>query len=231
MVVNKRYFWIFFFWNYFVIIILFQLVPPERDVFYRERDEGTYGTSTFFISYMISEVPFEFLSIILYSLITYAVIGLKVTWQAYLLYVACLFCLTFSGESLGIILCSLLRSVGLANTLATIILSIGLLASGSFVPVNELPVVLQYIDYTLITTYCTQILCINEFVGETYSCPKDQALPDGSCPYNTGDDVLDAMGIDPDILWPCFGIAIGLTISYRVLAYLILYLKPVRSLV
>lgn len=35
------------------------LVPGERNVFYRERTDGLYGTVTFLLSYMSIEVPFD----------------------------------------------------------------------------------------------------------------------------------------------------------------------------
>ena len=103
-----------------ILIILFQ-DPTQRDIFYRERDEGTYGTSAFFISYFLAEFPFEVLAVLIFALIDYAIIVLRVTWQAFLIYTFTLFNLTFSGESLGLILCSLFEGVGLANTLATFI--------------------------------------------------------------------------------------------------------------
>ena len=204
--------------------------PSDRDVFYRERNEGTYGTVSFFISYLIAEVPFEFASIIVYSLITSAVIGLKTTIQAYLIYVIGLFCLTFSGESLGMILCSLFQGVGLANTVASIILSVGLLASGSFVPIQELPGIVRFFDYAFITTYLNQVFCANQFVGAAFVCPGEQALPDGSCPYSTGEQVLDSMGVNPDLLWPCLALSIAFALFYRFLALIILRFKPVDAI-
>ena len=180
---------------------------------------------------MISEIPFEFASVVVYAIITFGVIGLKLTWASYWTFVATIFCLTFSGESLGIILCSLFKGVGLANTISTVILSIGLLASGFFIPLSQMPLFVQYLDYTLITTYCTPVLCINEFLGENYTCTTDQSLPDGSCPYSTGEDVLDSMDINPDILWQAFGILLGLTVGYRIIAYIVLHFKPVKALV
>lgn len=127
-------------------------------------------------------------------------------------------------------MCSLFGGVGIANTLSTIILSIGLLASGFFIPVSQLPIILQYIDYTLITTFITPVLAINQFnTNLEYICPGDQALPDGSCPLSTGEDVLNVMDINPDTFWPYFSIALVLAVFYRFLSYLVLRFKHVKA--
>jgi hypothetical protein len=34
-------------------------VPGERNVFYRERIDGLYGTTTFMLSYMSIEIPLD----------------------------------------------------------------------------------------------------------------------------------------------------------------------------
>jgi len=201
----------------------------ERDVFYRERSEGAYGTSAFFTSYMLAEVPFEFASVLGYTLLTYAVIGLKMTWTAYFVYLSTIFCLTFSGESLGIMLCSIFSNVGLSNTVATILTAVGLVACGSFIPISSMSWPIQLMDTVLVTTYLNQVLYGSQLTGATYVCPGDQALPDGSCPLSTGEEVLESMGVNPDYLWPCFGTAVALTISYRVIAYIFLRFKPVAA--
>ena len=35
------------------------VVPGERNVFYRERIDGLYGTTTFMLSYMSIEIPLD----------------------------------------------------------------------------------------------------------------------------------------------------------------------------
>jgi len=41
------------------IYLIHHAVPVERDVFYRERIDGLYGTMTFLLSYMSVELPFD----------------------------------------------------------------------------------------------------------------------------------------------------------------------------
>ena len=226
------------------------LFPPERNTFYRERQDGLYSTGAFLTSYMMAEIPIDFLSCLAYAILTYAIIGLKMTYEAFFIYLLVLFCVLFSGESFGIMLCSAFYDIGVANSLAAIIFSLFMLMSGFFRPINSLPVVLRWIDYSMITSYATSILAINEFEGETFTCDNNNnndlnhepvtfnetfvsvnQNSNPNCRFTTGDQVLNALGINPDDFWWFVGGLIALTFLYRLLAYLILRFRRVHSIV
>jgi ABC-type multidrug transport system permease subunit len=72
-------------------------VPIERNIFYRERSDGLYPTFAFFISYMSVEVPFDLITSLLFSIITYVVIGLNPLYSRFLIYWNVIFLIVFSG--------------------------------------------------------------------------------------------------------------------------------------
>lgn len=202
------------------------LFPTERNSFYRERQDKLYSTAAFVISYLLAEIPIAMVSVLIYSVLTYAVIGLKTEFSAFLIFYTALFFILFAGESFGIMLCAAFYDIGVANSLAAVIFSLFMLMSGFFRPISGIPAVLRYFDYLMITAYATQVLAINEFEGATYTCPENT-----TCRYQTGEDVLQSLDIDPNNFWFCFAAIILLAFLYRFIGYLILRFKRISSFV
>jgi len=203
-------------------------VPVERNLFYRERSDGLYSTAAFCVSYMAIEVPFDLLTSLMYSIVTYVVIGLNPIFARFFVYWLVIFLLVFSGESVGLFLCSIFFDIGLANTIAMVFLSLCLLMAGFFRSISTLPLVLRYLNYGLITAPISQVLVINEFYGESgFTCPGSQALPNGQCPYSTGQQVIDALNFNVDTFWYAVGLACALAAFYRLVAFVLLAFKPI----
>ena len=90
------------------------IYPNEKDVFYRENDDGTYGVEAFLATYATLEVPFEIASSFLFAVLTDLAAGLPRTSQMFFACFFNCFCIVSCGESLGIMVSSpyltLLRS-------------------------------------------------------------------------------------------------------------------------
>ena len=80
--------------------------PNERDVFYRENDDGTYGVEAFFTQYITLEVPFEIVTSLIFAVFTDLAAGLPRTPQMFFVNFFNCFCIVSCGESLGIMVCS-----------------------------------------------------------------------------------------------------------------------------
>jgi len=210
-------------------LIAISLFPVERDVFYRERIDGLYGTMTFLLSYMSVELPFDLVSLTGACSFTYFVIGLNINdaWRFFVFYGVCLSAL-FTGETMGMLLCSLFGNVGIANMLSATLFSLLLLMCGFFRSQSTLPYPLRYLNYVFITKYCGEVLAINQFQGLSISCPASQSI-NGTCTYTNGDEVITSLGFHEDHLWPYFGVMLFLAVLYRFIVFLTLKLKPVRG--
>lgn len=204
------------------------MFPGERNVFYRERIDGLYGTTTFMLSYMSIEIPLDLISVAGCSCLTYFVIGLSLedAWRFFVFYGVALAFL-FTGETVGLFLCSLFYDVGIANMLSAVMFSLFLLMSGYFRGASSLPYPLRYANYGLITYYGAEVLAVNEFHELDLDCEPSQAV-NGTCTYANGDAVIDSLNFDVDRLWPYFGAIWALTIIYRFVAFMTLKLKPVK---
>lgn len=76
--------------------------PVEKDVFYRENDDGTYGVEAFFLQYLTLEVPFEIGSSLMFAVLVCLAGGLPRTVQMFFVCFFNCFCIVSCGESLGI---------------------------------------------------------------------------------------------------------------------------------
>jgi hypothetical protein len=76
--------------------------PNEKDVFYRENDDGTYGVEAFFAQYLTLEVPLEVISSFIFAVFTDLAVGLPRTPLMFFICFFNCFCIVSCGESLGI---------------------------------------------------------------------------------------------------------------------------------
>jgi hypothetical protein len=76
--------------------------PNEKDVFYRENDDGTYGVEAFLAQYSTLEVPFEIGTSFLFAILVDLAAGLPRNTQMFFACFFNCFCIVSCGESLGI---------------------------------------------------------------------------------------------------------------------------------
>lgn len=76
--------------------------PNEKDVFYRENDDGTYGVEAFLAQYITLEVPFEVFTCLIFAILVDLAGGLERTPQVFFICFFNVFCIVSCGESLGI---------------------------------------------------------------------------------------------------------------------------------
>ncbi|EGC36592.1 hypothetical protein DICPUDRAFT_5674, partial [Dictyostelium purpureum] len=147
------------------------LFPTERNLFYRERNDGLYSTFSFFFSYMTLEIPFNIFGSLGFSCITYFVLGLKLEADSFFIFFLVVFLLTFCGESVGLFVCSMFYNINLATTIANISLCLFSILSGFFRPTAQMPSILRYFNYALPTKWASEVYSANELRGRTFSCP------------------------------------------------------------
>jgi len=78
------------------------IYPNERDVFYRENDDGTYSAEAFFAQYITLEVPLEIISALVFAILTDLAAGLPRNPQMFFACFFNCFCIVSCGESIGI---------------------------------------------------------------------------------------------------------------------------------
>ncbi|KAJ5174837.1 ABC-2 type transporter [Penicillium canariense] len=197
--------------------------PNERDVFYREEADNCYSAETFILSYTTIELPFEVASALVFGVLAAFADNLKRSVKMFLISAFNCFCIISCGESVGIMFCTLFSHVGFAVNITSVLLSISTILGGVMsLNVND---VLQGLNHLSPIKYSIANLAPYSMHGQTFSCSPSQQLADGSCPINTGEQVLALYNLDKD--GPLNVMALGIcTIIYRLVAYA--FLKAMR---
>ncbi|KAF7876360.1 hypothetical protein EAF04_001453 [Stromatinia cepivora] len=193
--------------------------PNEKDVFYRENDDGIYSVEAFFAQYTTLEIPFEIVTSLLFAILTDLAAGLPRNAQVFFVCFFNCFCIVNCGESLGIMFNTLFSHTGFAVNLTSVFLSIAQVMSGIF-SIN-MPGFLQGVNYLSPIRYMIRNLAPYTLRSIKFTCTDSQRMPNGDCPISTGVEALELYNLNTDPLWNI--VALGIcTLIYRVLAYALL---------
>ncbi|KAE8444650.1 hypothetical protein EG329_014398 [Mollisiaceae sp. DMI_Dod_QoI] len=195
------------------------IYPSERDVFYREHDDSVYGVTAFFLSYLTLEVPFELITSVIFAILVDLGGGLPRTAQMFWVCFFNCFCIVSGGESLGIMFNTLSPHTGFAVNLTSVFLSIAQFMSG--VMSIDMPSFLQGVNYISPLRYAIRNLAPYSLRGIVFHCTDSQRLPNGECPIQNGEQVLDLydLNTNPGLNILALGIC---TLIYRLVAYALL---------
>lgn len=193
--------------------------PNERDVFYREDDDGLYGVEAFLASYTIMEVPVDIISCHVLGVLGVLVVGLPRTVTMYFVCVFSCFGIVSCGESLGIMFNTLFAHTGLAVNIMGVFLSIAQAMAG-ILSIN-MPSLFKAINWLSPIRYATNAVAPYSLQGVKFTCSEEQRLPDRSCPISTGEEVLKLYRFDEEPAVNVAALAVCVVV-YRVLAYTLL---------
>lgn len=190
--------------------------PGERDVFYREDDDGVYGVDSFLVSYTILEVPFEILSCLIFGLLIDLGVGLPRTAAMFFVCFFSCFGIISCGESLGIMFNTLFGHTGFAVNIMGVFLSVANGMAG--VLSIDMPAAFKAVNYLSPIRYATRAVAPYSLRGIKFTCTEAQLLPNGSCPIETGEEVLKLyrFDVDPVVNVACLAACV---VVYRVLAW------------
>lgn len=200
------------------------IYPSERDLFYQEDDDGIYSSEAFLASYMLIEVPFELFCSLVCSMLFITAVGLPQTGMVYFGCVFSCFGLVSCGESMGMVFNTFFEHTGFAFSLMSIVMSVAIALSG--VLAIDMPKLFQAFNYLAPTRYTTRAVAYYLFSGLELTCTDQQRLIGGSCPINTGEDVLKFYNFDESPAVSLGALAVCI-VAYRVLAWG--FLKAART--
>ncbi|KAM5345876.1 hypothetical protein ACJ41O_011737 [Fusarium nematophilum] len=192
------------------------IYPSERDVFYREDDDGVYSVEAFLASYTVLEVPFEVLSCLVFGVLGAIAVGLPRTVTMYFVCVFSCFGIVSCGESLGIMFNTLFGHTGFAVNVMGIFLSVANSMAG--VLSIDMPELFKAFNYLSPIRYATRAVAPYSLRGVEFTCTDAQRLADGRCPIETGQDVLELYKFDVDPVVNVGMLAVCVVV-YRVLAW------------
>lgn len=201
------------------------IYPAEREVFYREDDDGVYGVEAFLAAYTILEVPFEIISCLLFGVLANFAVGFPRTAEIYFVFVFCAFAIVNCGESLGIMFNTLFNHTGFAVNVISVLLSVAQTTAG--IMSIDMPELFKAFNYLSPLKYATAALSHYSLTGVQFTCDDTQKLPTGDCIIATGGQVLDLYKLNVNGVVNIAVLA-GVVVIYRLVAWALLRLARTR---
>ena len=88
----------------------------------------------------------------------------------------------------------------------------------------EMPAFFKGINYISPSKYAVATVSIKTFTDFEFTCTDAQRLPDGHCAIQTGQQVLDMLNYRTSLA-SSLGALVGVTVVYRLIAYVVLRLS------
>ena len=87
-----------------------------------------------------------------------------------------------------------------------------------------MPAFFKGVNYISPGKYAIAAMSIQAFTGFKFTCADTQRLPDGSCPIQTGQQVLDLFHYHTSLALNLAAL-VAVTVGYRLIAYMVLRLS------
>jgi ABC-type multidrug transport system ATPase subunit len=177
-------------------------LPFDRPVILREYANGLYSITACVLSRLSLEIPIIFVQNV--YLVTLVYFLEKFSGQ-FMLLVLGLFLLGSAITTMALSFGSSFKDVEKAVELSFILFVPQILFSGFFVAIDQIPKVLQWVQWVCAIKYAVNIAYIAEFKGMT-----------------DYEQVFDSTSIDEDLLWMYVGILAAMTVGFTILSILLL---------
>ena len=199
--------------------------PDEKAVFYREHDDDAYPISAFFLQYTIAEIPFEVITGLVFAVLTVFAAGLPRTLSLFFIVAFNCFAIVNCGESVGIMFNTLFDHTGFAVNVTSSILSIATIMGG--VMSLNIPAFLQAWNHLSPIKWSIGNLAPYTLRSFRFHCTDAQRLSDGTCPIDTGEQVLKLYNLDKDARLNLIVLVI-VVVAYRLSAFALLVVRRTK---
>ncbi|XP_060043771.1 broad substrate specificity ATP-binding cassette transporter ABCG2 isoform X1 [Erinaceus europaeus] len=207
-----------------------ELFVVEKKLFIHEYISGYYRVSSYFFGKLLSDLlPMRMLPSIIFTCITYFLLGLKPVVTSFFIMMFTLMMVAYTASSMSLAIAAGQSVVSIATLLMTISFVFMMIFSGLLVNLRTVVPWLSWIQYFSIPRYGYAALQHNEFLGLNF-CPGLNFTTNDTCSYAicTGEEFLANQGIDtsPWGLWQNHVALACMIIIFLTIAYLkLLFLK------
>ncbi|XP_057358408.1 broad substrate specificity ATP-binding cassette transporter ABCG2 [Manis pentadactyla] len=160
-----------------------ELFVVEKKLFIHEYISGYYRVSSYFFGKLISDLlPMRLLPSIIFTCITYFLLGLKPVVDAFFIMMFTLMMVAYSASSMALAIAAGQSVVSVATLLTTISFVFMMIFSGLLVNLRTIVPWLSWLQYFSIPCYGYTALRHNEFLGLNF-CPGLNVTRNGTCSY------------------------------------------------
>ncbi|XWS08431.1 hypothetical protein CRYUN_Cryun40dG0002000 [Craigia yunnanensis] len=194
-------------------------------IVYKQREFYLYPPWAYSIPASILKIPLSLADSVLWTAITYYVIGYSPEVERFFCQFLLLFALHQASTSMCRFIASVFRTMVVATTVGSVILLLMFIFGGFIIPRPALPPWLRWGFWLSPMTYGEIGISLNEFLA-----PRWQKVSQGNT--TVGKDVLTSHGLNFDgyFYWISFGALLGFTILFELGFILaLIYLKPPKT--
>ncbi|KAI5948337.1 ATP-binding cassette sub-family G member 5 [Manis javanica] len=147
------------------------LFPVLRAVSDQESQDGLYQKWQMLLAYMLHILPFSIIATVVFSSVCYWTLGLYPEVARFGYFSAALLAPHLIGEFLTLVLLGMIQNPNVVNSIVALLCIAGLLVGSGFVRNTEdMPIPLKILSYFTFQKYCCEILVVNEFYGQNFTC-------------------------------------------------------------
>mmetsp|Transcript_10461 Transcript_10461/g.26329 ORF Transcript_10461/g.26329 Transcript_10461/m.26329 type:complete len:1533 (+) Transcript_10461:208-4806(+) len=197
--------------NAFAILAL---VHDERGPYYRERASYCYSSITYILSFILSELPYQLLSIVMIVIPVYFMAGLQLSAAHFFKFALVYLLSSLASTALCQASATITTSLAMATAVVSAILTIFAITAGYILSKADMPKPYLGVYYANYVSYSLEAFLSNEFSGLELSCPDNEgAVPvpvmdsmgvmqtQYFCPMTSGEIYLDSLGLNADNFW------------------------------
>jgi len=138
----------------------------ERAIFVRERANGMYSTSSYFVAKTLCDViPMRVIPPVIMCSITYFMMGLHHGIDHFFVTMSVLVIVSLVATSMALAISSVTPSLSMGNLIAIMLLLFYLLFGGFLVNKSSMPVFIGWLKWASFQSYAFEILMVNELTG------------------------------------------------------------------
>ncbi|XP_052245961.1 protein white-like [Dreissena polymorpha] len=104
---------------------------------------------------------------------------------------------------------------------------------GFFLNADSIPKYFIWLEYLSWFKYANEIVAVNQWqnidVIECASATGNSSTCNTDCLYKSGESVLKYLNFDQDRVWRDVGLLFAMLVGYRLIAFIILFIKARRS--
>ncbi|KAK6166710.1 hypothetical protein SNE40_023343 [Patella caerulea] len=210
--------------------------PIEVNIFLREYGSGLYRVDIYYLSKSLAELPSFILIPFIFISVVYWMVGLYASAEAFLICAGLTILVANIAMSFGYLISTLTKSVDIALAIAPPILIPFMLFGGFFLNAGTIPVYFVWLEYISWFKYANELLSINQWKHVTHiDCkingtiiPNNVTIPGVPC-FQNGYDVLNSLDFDEDNFVLDISMLFGLLVGFRLIAFILLFIRARRS--
>ncbi|XP_021594312.1 pleiotropic drug resistance protein 3 [Manihot esculenta] len=199
-----------------------QMTVSRLAVFYKQKELCFYPAWAYVIPATILKVPLSFLEAVVWTSLTYYVIGFSPEAGRFFRQLLLLFVIHLTSISMFRLIASICQTMVVSTAVGSLFIVVSLLFGGFIIPKPYMPAWLDWGFWLSPLTYGEIGLCVNEFLA-----PRWQKI--ASANTTIGQQILEIRGLNYQdyFYWISIGVLIGFTVLFNFGFILALtFLKP-----